>query len=150
MPKSPPSRAPSKFSVDDIPPAVRVLIDESVGNFSNASNIERVIKRLIPELKAQASWTTENFTYFEARVHKPSEMIAVVSGGLNPLSIQGACQDINRLRRLTPYTPELDPQTSDDHIREFGPVRRGMHGGSAVAGSLAREVFAAPIGRRRP
>ena len=57
---------------------------------------------------------------------------------------------LHRLRRPTQCTPELDPQTSDDRIRRFGPARRGTRGGSGVVESSAPEVFAAPIGRRRP
>jgi hypothetical protein len=80
------------FSDDDIPPVVRILMKEPLPHSADTRSFYSGIRRLMPELIAQAKWTQNNFKYFERERARPNELVAAVSGGLNPLAIDGACQ----------------------------------------------------------
>jgi hypothetical protein len=79
---------------DAIPPVIRILLDEELPTNGDATKTVRRLKQLSKELKAQAEWTLANFEYFESKDSKPGKLIAVTSGGLDPLSTQGTCQDV--------------------------------------------------------
>ena len=85
------TKRPKAFSEELIPPAIRMLLAaDLVGH--DAARLERKLKKLSPELVSQAEWTVDNFRYPSSpgSAHRP--LTAVVSGGLNPFAIRGACQ----------------------------------------------------------
>lgn len=84
----------ARFDEDAIPPVIRILLNESLPNMQYAPGFIRRFKRLVPELKSQAEWTKDNFRYFDADDATHDELVAVTSGGLDPLSTQGSCQEL--------------------------------------------------------
>jgi hypothetical protein len=81
------------FDDDQIPPTIRLLLDPTVLTAAASAAFQRELGRLLPELQAQAQWTTEKFAYFDPNTVPSRTLVAVGSGGLNPLMIHGACSN---------------------------------------------------------
>jgi hypothetical protein len=79
------------FSEDLIPPAIRILMATDLVSH-DAAHLLRDLKKLAPELVTQAQWTVDNFKYSSSAESRHRALTAVVSGGLNPFAIRGACQ----------------------------------------------------------
>jgi len=91
MPKLNSPKSPKAFSEELIPPAIRVLMAADLVQPGTA-HLEREVKKLAPELVSQAQWTVDNFRYPSSPESAHRRLTAVVSGGLNPFAIRGACQ----------------------------------------------------------
>jgi hypothetical protein len=84
-------KSPKAFSEEFIPPVIRILLAADLAG-RGAAHLQRELKKLAPELVSQAEWTVANFGYSTSPEPRHRALTAVVSGGLNPFAIRGACQ----------------------------------------------------------
>jgi hypothetical protein len=84
-------KSPKAFSEEFIPPVIRILLAADLAG-RGAAHLQRELKKLAPELVSQAEWTVANFGYSTSPESRHRALTAVVSGGLNPFAIRGACQ----------------------------------------------------------
>ncbi len=74
-----------------IPPSIKLLIEEDLGDLTKPEDFSRRYRRLAKELAQQAEWSYEHFDYFDERSKSPGPLVVTASSGLNPFSPHGLC-----------------------------------------------------------
>ena len=77
--------------LDNIPPVVRILLDEQLPISPKPFEIKRFFRRLLPELQQQARWSVEQEVFGAEKNHRRGDFVVTASGALNPLSRHGIC-----------------------------------------------------------
>src|SRR6266478_4177993 len=81
------------FRDDNLPPVIRILLsDETI---IDPTDSLKALRRLIPELRKQATWTIDHFDYEKnaANIHGET-FTALPAATANPFTRYGACNAI--------------------------------------------------------
>ncbi len=78
--------------IELVPPVIRILLDEDVSGLRRSSEVNRFLKKLLPELRQQAVWTFDHFEYTDHHPI-PSRLVATTSGRLNPFDDTSTCSN---------------------------------------------------------
>lgn len=97
------------MSSRDLPPVVEILLNEPFPKSSSPSAVKKFFRRLLPELRRQATWTLEQFRYGDDKPLLQSGFAVTASGALDPLSRQGVC-----------LSPECRLRAADHFARTLG------------------------------
>lgn len=77
--------------MDALPPIIQILANEKIVD-SSPEGLTRFFHKIIPELKSQAEWSTENYLYADHEDAQPSgKFVSAPVNGLDPLSNEGKC-----------------------------------------------------------
>jgi hypothetical protein len=80
----------------ELPPAIQILLDEPFPSLSSPAKVKAYFKKLLPELRQQATWTSEKFAYFDSvKRNTADQFVITASSGLNPLCDRGICRETN-------------------------------------------------------
>ena len=82
----------SERKAENVPPAIRILLDEKLSVSPKPAETKRFFRRLLPELRQQAEWTLESFHYEDSDPSAArSGFVVTASGTLNPFAHRGIC-----------------------------------------------------------
>lgn len=76
---------------ENLPPVMRVLLEEDWGYLKSFSDFSKRFKRIAPEISAQAEYGLEHYDYYGDKPNSDSGFIVTASGGLNPFSDRHVC-----------------------------------------------------------
>src|SRR5215831_18397027 len=82
----------SQLKAENLPPAIRILLDEDLPSSPKPLETKRFFRRLLPELQQQAEWTLESFDYKSTEsLATQTKFVITASGPLDPFSHRGIC-----------------------------------------------------------
>ena len=82
----------SPLKTENVPPAIRILLDEDLPVSPKPSETKRFFRRLLPELQQQAEWTLGSFKYDGSEsLPTQTKFVITASGPLDPFSDHGIC-----------------------------------------------------------
>ena len=96
----------------ELPPAVKIILDEKLGKGMSPKTLKEAIARrgLEKELRAQANWSVDHFLFADSGDVLATGVFGVTpTGALNPFSPVGKCQQ-----------PDCVAQSTDDFIKTVG------------------------------
>jgi hypothetical protein len=77
---------------ENVPPAIRILLDEKLSVSPKPTETKRFFRRLLPELRQQAEGTLKSFQYADSDAPAaPNGFVITASGTLNPFGHRGIC-----------------------------------------------------------
>lgn len=87
--RRPPSLSPV-VDLDYLPPVIQIILREPLPQVDSFDELRKYLRKLLPELRRQAQWTVDNYSYQELP-KRPNELLIAPTYGLDPFSNQGKC-----------------------------------------------------------